>query len=61
MNHRELYYEIASFTGGEYLFWEKDQMYITKPNKEGFWCTSEAMKDPNYKGNKYIWKIELEK
>jgi len=55
MNHRELYYEFAKFLGGEYLFWVRGQMYITKPNEEGFWCTNKAIRDPNYPGFRYIW------
>ena len=55
----EFIYEFAKFLSGQYLFWANGKMYITKLGDNGYWCTSEATKDPNHKGFRYIWKSEI--
>lgn len=46
-------------TNAPLLFWEKDIAYITKKNSQGFYCTERMMKDPEYKGHRYLWASEL--
>lgn len=41
------------------LFWDGDKMMITKKDKEGIYQTKEAIKDPNYAGNRYVWQEEV--
>ena len=40
------------------LYYEGDKMMIGKV-VNGEWRVEEGIKDPNYNGNRYIWKSEI--
>lgn len=49
---------IAVQAGGQIMFTENGEWFIKK-FISGKWVSKKAIKDPNYKGNRYIWEEDL--
>lgn len=60
MSIREQVRAVTKLVDGQHLYWENDVMMIFKKDENVEWKEKPACKDPNYKGNRYIWISEIE-